>query len=168
MTGEFYFMAVGGLGVSLAGFAGLIAALGGRPGLSSPVAVWRIRNIVIGGFAITFAGFGTVVLYTVTRENLGLTVRVASLLLALFQLYLIAWEQRPGPAWPVDGQRRVAVGLTLIILSVMLGNTVAGRLGLLQFLFLAALVNPVSIFVFTVRDLSREQVTPEGDDPGGP
>jgi hypothetical protein len=167
VTGEFYFMAVGGLGVSLAGFAGLIAALGSRPGSPSAVAVWRIRNIVVGGFAITFAGFGTIVLYTVTRENLGLTVRLSSLSLALFQTYLVAWESRPGPAWPSERHRRVAVVLTLVGLGLMLGNVVAGRLGLLQFLFLAALVNPVSIFVFTVRDLSREQAPgAEGDDPG--
>jgi hypothetical protein len=46
MPGEFYFMAMGGLGVSLAGFAGLIAALTPEQSKDSAVARWRIGHIV--------------------------------------------------------------------------------------------------------------------------
>jgi hypothetical protein len=45
VPGEFYFMAIGGLGVTLAGFAWLIAALEGRQGeRRSPITAWRIRK----------------------------------------------------------------------------------------------------------------------------
>ena len=47
MPGEFYFMAMGGLGVSLAGFAGLIAALTPKKAAASPVTKWRITQIVV-------------------------------------------------------------------------------------------------------------------------
>jgi len=62
-------MALAGLGVSLAGFAGLISALDRRPAASSVVAAWRIRNIVIRGFMVTFAGFATVALYTIIEPT---------------------------------------------------------------------------------------------------
>src|SRR4029077_15770764 len=80
MPGESYFMAFGGLGVSLAGFAGLISALDRRPAAHSALVAWRIRNIVFLGFSLTFVGFGTVALYAVTGADLPLTVRIASLL----------------------------------------------------------------------------------------
>jgi hypothetical protein len=57
---EFYYMAIAGLGVSLAGFGGIIAALDRRPAAQSPIAAWRIRNIAFTGFTLTFAGFSTV------------------------------------------------------------------------------------------------------------
>ena len=69
MTGEFYFMALGGLGVSLAGFAGLISALDRRPEGHTPIARWRIRNIVVGGFAATFIGFGIIAMSTATTNE---------------------------------------------------------------------------------------------------
>ncbi len=43
-------MAMGGLGVSLAGFAGLISALDRRPISRSPVAAYRI-TIVFNGYS---------------------------------------------------------------------------------------------------------------------
>ena len=75
-------MALGGLGVSLAGFAGLISALDRRPAAQSAVVASRIRTIVFLGFTLTFAAFGTIALYTVTGADLTMTVRVATLILA--------------------------------------------------------------------------------------
>jgi hypothetical protein len=53
-------MAMGGLGISLAGFAGLIATLDRRALSGNPIAAWRIRNIVLRGSLVTIIGFGTV------------------------------------------------------------------------------------------------------------
>jgi hypothetical protein len=154
---EFYFMGLGGLGVSLAGFAGLISALDRRPEGHDAVAAWRIRNVVIGGFGVTFAGFGTVALFTVTREDLTLTVRLASLLLALLTLAPMPWEGRSGPAWPDEAYRRRALAATLVLAGAELLNVAVGSLGYLMVLFLAQLTGPVSIFLFTVRDVSRRR-----------
>jgi hypothetical protein len=57
-----YFMAMGGLGVSLAGFAGLLAALH-HPDAGSPQDVyrWRIRETVISAFQLAFLAIGSVV-----------------------------------------------------------------------------------------------------------
>jgi hypothetical protein len=152
---EFYFMAIAGLGVSLAGFAGLISALDRSPDAHSPVAAWRIRNIVIGGFALTFAGFATVALYRVTGDDLTLTMRLASLVLAFANVLPMPSESRPGPAWPSERGRYFAIAGTLVLIAVDLGNVWVGSLGYLQLLFLAQLVGPASIFFNTVRDVAR-------------
>lgn len=156
-------MALAGLGVSLAGFAGLISALDRRP--SHPaIAAWRIRNIVIGGFTVTFGGFLTVALYTITRHDLTLTVRLASLALAVANVLPLRSESRPGPAWPSERGRRVALATTLILGAAYLGNVILGGLGLLQLLFLFQLGGPASIFFNTVRDVAGAAAAQDGGD----
>jgi hypothetical protein len=151
MPSEGFFMAMGGLGVSLAGFAGLIAALDQRPASRSPVAAYRIRGIVFLGFSLTFASFGTLALYPLTGDNLELTVRGGSLLLALPHLRGLR-ESRPGPLWPDERQRKANIAALLVLLALSAGNVVVGSLGYLQVLTLTALIGPVSIFYNTVRN----------------
>ena len=147
-------MAMGGLGVSLAGFAGLISALDRRPLAHSPVAAYRVTSIVFLGFSLTIAGFGTVAAYTATAEDLALTVRVGSLLLAL-PLVRGYVQARPGPAWPNERDRWITIAGLTVLTIVTLGNVVFASLGYLQLLMLAALIGPVGIFYNTVRDASR-------------
>lgn len=145
-------MALGGLGVSLAGFAGLIAALDQRSVGHTPVAAWRLRNIVIGGFQVTLGGFGTVMLFAATGQNLALTIRLISLAFIATNLRFLMWETRPGPAWPNERVRRVAmVGIGFLVVGWTAGAVLA-TLWILQALFLWQLGDPLSIFVNTVRD----------------
>jgi hypothetical protein len=150
MPGEFFFMAIGGLGVSLAGFAGLISALDRRRAPESPIAAYRIRGIVVLGFSLTFIGLGTVALYTAT-ENLTLTIRLASLSVALLHVRGL-FMSRPGPVGAPVGDRRVQIAILVLLIAVTLGNVLVGSLGYLQLLMLLALGGPVSIFYNTVRD----------------
>ncbi|HKB28914.1 MAG TPA: hypothetical protein VKC59_07820 [Candidatus Limnocylindrales bacterium] len=152
MPDEFYYMAIAGLGVSLAGFGGIIAALDRRPAANSPVAAWRIRNIAFTGFSLTFTGFGTVALYAVTSGDLTITVRAASLLLAAADLLWLRFETARGPAWTSEGQRRVAIATAVALTVATLSNVAYGASGFLQVLLLAHLGSPVSIFFNTVRD----------------
>jgi hypothetical protein len=156
MPEEFYFMGIAAIGVSLAGFAGLIAALDRRPVARSPVTAWRIRHIVMGGFTLTLAGFGTVALYNLTGQDVTLTVRLASLVLALVNVAPMPRESRSGPAWPSERGRRFAIGSSLLIVAADLGNVVVGSPGYLQVLFLLQLLGPVSIFFNTVRDAAND------------
>lgn len=145
-------MALGGLGVSLAGFAGLISALDRRPEGHTTITRWRIRNIVVGGFAATFIGFGIIAAYTVTRDE-ALTARVASLVITAFVIVRGYSEDRPGPAWPDERQRRYAIAGDGAFALVALGNVIVGSVGYLAFLMLGLLVAPVTSFVFAVRDI---------------
>jgi len=158
MPSEFYFMAFGGLGVSLAGFAGLIQALDRSPEAQSAVAAYRVRGIVFLGFCLTLVGFGTVALYTVTGENLTLTVRIATIALALMAVRGLL-ESRPGPAWRTEGERRVSIVVLTLIITVTLGNLLVADLGYLQLLLLLQLSGPMSIFYNTIRDATAVDPT---------
>lgn len=153
MPGEFYFMAIAGLGISFAGFAGVIAALDRRP--SSAVSRWRIAYIVISGFILLFAGFGTVATYTVTGENLDATVRVSSLFLASVSAVRTYFASRPGPAWPSERGRKFTMATAWIGVGVQLLNVVIASLGFLQYIFLGQIFEPASIFINAVRDVAR-------------
>ncbi len=163
MPSEFYFMAFGGLGVSLAGFAGLISALDRSPAAHSAVAAYRVRGIVFLGFCLTLIGFGTVALYTVTEGNLTLTIRIATVALALMAVRGLI-DSRPGPAWRTEGERRVSIGILVVMMAVTLGNVFVANLGYLQLLFLLQLSGPMSIFYNTIRDTTTAH--PEDADAG--
>lgn len=55
-----FFMAMAGLGVSFAGFAGLIATSAPEEERDSPVWWWRITSVVRTGLLLTFLGFGII------------------------------------------------------------------------------------------------------------
>jgi hypothetical protein len=140
------------LGVSFAGFAGLISALDRRPKANSAVAAYRIRLVVVLGFMLTLAGFGTIALFTITGENLELTCRIASLFAAAIYSRDLLVDTRPGPAWLDERQRRVSIGIGLLLVALCLGNVAVGSVGYLQFLMLSLLLGPMTIFYGAVTD----------------
>lgn len=152
-------MAFGGLGVTLAGFAGLIAALQGREGGHAPVAAWRIRNVVSWGFAITFAGFGTVGLYALTQD-VSLTVRLATIGMVLLAAGLFRRATMPSAAWPDERRRRGAIFLWVAVSAAMLVNVILASVGLLQLLLLLMLTVPTSIFLNAVVEVTRDDEAP--------
>ena len=161
MPGEFYFMAIGGLGVTLAGFAGLIAALQGRAGHSPAVVGWRIRNVVAYGFATTFVGFGAVALYTLTQD-VTLTVRLASILLLLFRA--ANWgELRPSAAWRDERQRWGGILAQGAFATAVVVNIALASVGYLQLLLLLHVSGAAGIFALAVRDVTRGDEAPARD-----
>jgi hypothetical protein len=79
VPGEFFFMATAGLGVSLAGFTGLIAAVDPNTESRPAVAAWRLENVVQFGFMLTVLGFGAIAFYAIT-EDPNFTTRISVLL----------------------------------------------------------------------------------------
>lgn len=158
MQGEFYFMALGGLGVTLAGFAGLIAALQRREGGHSPVAAWRIRNVVYQGFGVAFSGFATVALYTITQD-VTLTVRLATIWMAL-TLTGFWRELLPTAAWPDERRRRGAIFISVAMTTAVVVNIALASVGYLQLLLLLLLTGPASIFMNAVADVTQGDESP--------
>ena len=155
MPGEFYFMAIGGLGITLAGFAGLIAVLQGREG---PVAAWRVRNIVAQGFSVTLIGFATVALYGLIQD-VTLTVRLASIVMVV--TLAARWgESRPGPAWPNERRRRGYILGQLVVAIALAVNIALASVGYLQLMLLFLLFVPVGTFARSVRDATRSDWSP--------
>jgi hypothetical protein len=151
MLDEFFFMAIGGLGLSIAGFAGLIAALTPDQQRDSAAARWRISHIVVWGLHLTFLGFGIVAIFALVNDT-STTARLASGL-AAFLLAEREWRStRPGPAWPNDRGRRLVVGLATSGVVFIAANVVLGSVGYLHVIMLVMLLPPAMIFVSAVRD----------------
>jgi len=152
MPGEFFFMALGGLGVSLAGFVGIITALDRSHDARSIISMWRLRNIVWAGFTLTIVGFGIVAVYAVTGDELDTAVRIAALFAILANGIRSLIEFRPGPAWPSRKGWAVAILLEGIVLAGLVATALTTQVGLLQLMLIFQLGFPLSIFFFTIRD----------------
>lgn len=159
MPGEFFFMAVGGLGVTLAGFAGLIAALEGRAGEPhTPIAAWRIRSVVYQSFGVTFIGFGTVAVYTLTQD-VELAVRLATIGMVLS--IVANWRSLlPSAALPDDRRRRVAIAARTVAAIAGLVNVALASVGYLQLFLLVVLTGPASTFILSVADVTYGAESP--------
>jgi hypothetical protein len=156
MPNESYFMAFAGLGLSLAGFAGLISAIAGpRAASNAAVAAYRIRAIVVLGFCLTFAGLGTVAGYAVTGD-LGMTVRIGSLLMAVPFLRGLLIDTRPGPVWENQRERQSNVAGLLVLLAACLANVAVANEAALQVLLLLGLIGPTTIFYNTIKDATGQ------------
>ncbi len=144
-------MAIGGLGVSLAGFAGLIAALSPKQQRDSAIARWRIGRVVVWGLHVTLLGFGVVAIFALL-EDATQTARVASGLGALL-LAIRSWRSsRPGPSWPEGSQRRMVLALWPFEVLFVVGNVVAGSVGYLHVFKLVYLAEPAAVFVAAIQD----------------
>jgi len=151
MPGEFFFMAIGGLGVSLAGFAGLIAALSPKQQRDSAIARWRIGRVVVWGLHVTLVGFGVVAIFALLEDETQ-TARVASGLAGLL-LSIRSWRSsRPGPAWPVETQRRATIALWSFEVAFVLGNVIVASVGYLHVIMLLLLAEPAAVFVAAIQD----------------
>ena len=151
MRGEFFFMAIGGLGVSLAGFAGLIAALTPEQQRNSAVAQWRISRVVVWGLHTTLLGFGIVALFALLGDETQ-TARVASGVAAMI-FAIRSWRSsRPGPAWPDEPTRRYVIALWAFELVVVLGNVIVGSVGYLHAIMIVFLAEAAAVFVAAVLE----------------
>jgi len=146
-----YFMVFAGLGVSLAGFAGLIHALDRSPERRSPVTAYRVRNIVLLGFWLTITSFLTIAMFTVTGGNVSIAIRAGTLFQSLSFLRGLLSDLRAGPAWTNERERRVSYLILVTMLAITLGNVVVGSVGYLELIMVMGLIGPMSIFYNTIR-----------------
>jgi hypothetical protein len=155
MEGQFFFTTIAGLGVSLAGFAGLVGAL--RPGRSwDAVDRWRIRNIIQLGFLAALIALLPIPVFTLTSD-VDLTVRIASACLVVATLLeFVGVHRRDTEEWPSGASGYVAAGLALQVIPG-LANVLLASLGLLEILLLVRLSHPANIFLRVVRDLGKGQ-----------
>lgn len=166
MPSESYFLAFGGLGLSLAGFAGLISTLTRRPAANPVLAAYRTRTIVFLGFSLTFAGFGTVAAFGLLGPDVQSAVRVGTLVMLVSFLRGLLIDTRPGPIWPDERERWGSIAVLVVMAAVTLGNLAVASVGYLQVVMMLGLIGPVTIFYNTIRDASLAAV--EVDDPQRP
>ena len=160
MPGQAFLFATAGLGVTIAGFAGLITALDTRPNRHRAVQAYRVRNIVLDGFGLTLASLGAIAVYAFADDNVAAAVRFATLILILGWVRVLTPANLSGPAW--DGfDRRTLLGVvipTVILIVIAAVSLVAASFGFLQVLIVLSLLGPFTVFYRTVRDTYSEDL----------
>lgn len=157
-----FFMAMGGLGVSLAGFAGLFSALHQQDDRTDPAVYrWRIREIVTSSFRLAFLAFGVIVVFGIT-DDIAWTARIISALAALGGIVSIFGSMRPGPAWPDEVDRTWAIRASWVWVAVVAGNVLVGSQNYLRGVMLVLLLSPALVFIRATIDATGEPA-PDGD-----
>ena len=155
-------MAIGGIGVSLAGFAGLIAALAPEQHRNSAVARWRISRVVVWGLHVTLLGFGVVAIFALLEDETQ-TARVASGFAALI-FSIRSWRSsRPSPAWPNERDRRFVIALWAFELVIVLGNVVVGSVGYMHVIMLVFLAEPAAVFIAAIQEATTDPTASRPD-----
>lgn len=162
MPSEGFFMAIGGLGLSLAGFTGLLAAFHTEESTDAAVYQWRIRVIVTASLFVLFLGFGVVPIHDWTGDT-ELTVRIATALVVLLAVVLQVRFGGPGPAWPDESRRRIVRSAVAVQIAIVAINLFVASVAFLQVIFLWLLFTPASAFYNAVRDEATKTVSsPKG------
>jgi hypothetical protein len=155
-----FFMTMGGLGVSLAGFGGLFSALHHDDrGMEPAVYRWRMREIVTSSFLLAFLGFGVVVVHGFT-DDLSATARIVSALALAAGIVRSRTMTRPGPAWPDESDRKGAIGGSVVWLVVIGGNVFAGSQNYLRLVMLLLLLTPALVFIRATIDATGSAAGP--------
>lgn len=156
MPGEFFFLTFGGLGISLAGFAGLIFVLDRRPNSDNAISRWRIRNIAITGLFIAQAGLLVFPIFQLSGST-STTVRIVSAFALIAGVATARSDLKPGPAWPSEQRRRVTVALSAVAALGWAVNVLLASVGLLMLLFVVWIAAPIGTFANSILELRIDE-----------
>lgn len=156
-------MAMGGLGLSLAGFAGLLAAFHDEDDGEPEIYKWRISMIVMGSLFVLFLGFGIVPIHTWVEDTES-AIRIVTGLAVVLATFSILRFNKPGPAWPDERLRKIVKASVTVQVAVVSLNLIFASLAYLQFIFLWLLFSPVSVFYNAVRDEAASASKSSADD----
>ena len=163
MEGQFFFTAVAGLSVSLAGFASLIAWLRDNPGVWDPINLWRVKTIVRQAFTIAFLALLLIPIFYLTGD-LRSTVRLGSVALFLGVVVDAFINRHADPViWNPRASWTISMVFSAIYAALFLWNVWFASLGILQLAYLLELASPAGIFTNFVRELGRERRQPGHD-----
>jgi hypothetical protein len=151
MPGEFFFMALRGLGVSLAGFAGLIATFDRRAGSGDPIPTWRIRGIRLPWIRCRHRGIWNGCGPYPHRERGGNGQDRQPLFDADVLCPAAGGSTRSRLAH--DRQRRLVVVSSAFVVALIVLNLVLASVGLLQLMLLVWLSGAMGIFMNAVREI---------------
>ncbi len=152
MPGEFYFMSMGGLGMSLAGFGGIVAALTPKKAAASPVTKWRITHIVIWGLQLTITGFGVIAVYSIV-EDAAATARIVSGWTVAIHILRLRGPMKGGSAYRTDLERMQSLWGGIAITVFLSVNVVLGGVGYLHVIMLVMFAGPAGIFATGIKEI---------------
>jgi hypothetical protein len=153
MEGQFFLTTIAGLAFSLAGFAGIIAALRGDLHMWSPIDLWRVKTIVRVAFATATMALALIPVFDLTND-LRATVRVGAALLVIHELANIRrdWSREPS-IWPSDVGHKIVLAIFAGVGITQVVNLWFASLGLFEIALGLVLMFPASIFINFVTEL---------------
>jgi hypothetical protein len=145
MRDAVFFLSIAGLGVSVAGFSGLVTAFRRRDEGWTRAELWRLRAIPRLSFILVFLALAPFPLYALTGDE-ALVIRLVSGLVVLVYLSEILGPRFemanwPGRSWLASAAVDSAVALVSVV------NIFAVQTGLLELALLLRLVHPVNLFI---------------------
>jgi len=148
VTDQFYYLTLAGLGLSVAGFAGLVTALRGD-GRWSRADLWRLRNIIQTSLVFVFVALLPVPIFRAVGDE-RLTISIMSAVVALIFANGLVRAFRDDREWP--GYAKAAALIVAPQIALMLVNVFLGSIALLMFGLLSVLSFPVQLFIRVIRD----------------
>ncbi|OLC57690.1 MAG: hypothetical protein AUH85_02665 [Chloroflexi bacterium 13_1_40CM_4_68_4] len=151
MTGQFFFTAIAGLALSIAGFGALVATFR-RDAAWSRTEIWRLRSIVRLGFVCMFLALAPLPLYYAVAGDEMLAIRLSSLLVVIAEVWEVRGAVGERHEWQSrDWVRRyIVVGASQVAFSLL--NVAIGSVWLLMIGLLIRLSHPAQLFVRVLRD----------------
>jgi hypothetical protein len=146
---------IAGIGMSFAGFAGLIAALRPAAGQWRPIDIHMIQGTVITGLGVVILSLAPIPLADMFPS--GLVLRAASVVLAGFFVVMAVRQSRSGQRIAPRGDRR---GLAFVVVAipavvVMPLAIYAGTLELYELALVVLLLVPAIVFSLVLRELGK-------------
>lgn len=149
-----YLFSVAALSVSLAGFAGLVAAFR-RGSELQPIDIYRLRQIAEFGFGSALIALSTIPLATTTGD-LALSVRIcgtAGVLFILGGVSLLLRRQRRLGLRGQAGLNPAIIAIDLTSIAAGLATVAIGSVGLFEWELLLLLARPMLAFTFVLAAL---------------
>lgn len=149
-----FFLSIAGLSGSLAGLAGLVAGLR-RGSVLAALEAFRLRQIVEFSFATVVMAISVIPLAALVADVAVAARAVGALALAylVLTLVLLIRRGRETGVWLI-GRQRPAVGAIVVASTALsIAVVVCGDVALLELLFVALLVRPMTVFLFVLGAL---------------
>ena len=150
-----FLFSIAGLSASLAGLAGLVAALRRGEGLE-PIDLFRLREIVEFAFANVLIAVGTVpaavALGVPKAVQVGGVVAVVYIVAAglLLARRRQAWDIAGSPGWYA-----IAIAIGLVGIGAAVGSFATGSIAVYEVLLMALLARPMLAFLLVLASFDR-------------
>ena len=156
MRDAFFFLSLAGLGLSVAGFAGLVSAFRRRDEGWTRAELWRLRTIARLSFTLVFLALLPFPLFALIGDEM-LVIRVMSALVVLLYLGDIVAPRFDRQNWPGRSWLSSAlVDAAFALISLV--NLFVAQTGLLELALILRLVHPVNLFLKVLRSFEPRVV----------
>jgi hypothetical protein len=148
---------IAGIGMTFAGFAGLIAALRPASGEWRPVDVHMIQATIVSGLGVVLLSLIPIPLAEMFGEQPVL--RVAAAVLTAFFVVIAVRQSRSGREIVPRGDRRgLAFGVVAVVAVVVMPAAIyTGTIEWYELALIVMLLVPVIVFSLVLRDLGKSR-----------